>query len=68
MSTDQSLIGAGSASCPPPSEDSGENFLASKEGWKEEAKAVIRDVEKFVRDIAIADKIKVQLKPRHYVG
>ena len=59
MSSDQSLSVAGSASCLLASEDSGEIFLASEEGWKEEAKAVIRDVEKFVQVIAVADKIKV---------
>jgi hypothetical protein len=64
MSSDQILSAADSASCPPTSEDSGEIFLASEEGWKEEANSVIRDVEKFVQFIAIADKIKVQLKPK----
>ena len=68
MSSDQSLSVAGGASCPLTSEDSGEIFLASEEGWKEEAKAVIRDVEKFVQVIAVADKIKVQRKPKLDVG
>ena len=40
-------------------EDSGESFLGTEVGWKEEAQAVIKDVEKLVKQIDIAEKLEV---------
>ena len=45
------------------SEESGEIFLGSTDGWIEEAEAVIKDVEKFVEKIFISQTIQVQLSP-----
>ena len=41
------------------SEESGEIFLGSSDGWIEEAEAVVRDVEKFVDKIFISENIQV---------
>lgn len=35
-----------------------EIFLGAKEGWKEEALAVIQDVQKFVQEIYISDQLE----------
>ena len=51
--------GESSASCQE-SQESGEIFLGSEGGWKSEAESVIKDVERFVKTIAIADKIQVR--------
>ena len=51
--------GENSASCQE-FQESGEIFLASEGGWKSEAESVIKDVERFVKTIAIADKIQVR--------
>ena len=37
-----------------------EIFLGNSQGWKEEAEAVINDVKDHVKEIAIADKLKVR--------
>ena len=45
------------------SQESGENFLCSQGGWRSEAESVIRDVQKFVKKIEIAEKIQVCFIP-----
>jgi hypothetical protein len=42
--------------------ESGELFLGSEGGWKVEAEGVIKDVEKFVKNISVAEKIQVGSK------
>ena len=43
------------------SQESGENFLCSQGGWRSEAESVIRDVQKFVKKIEIAEKETVRV-------
>ena len=56
--SDQSVSESGSARGST-SQDSGERFLDTQEGWEAEARAVIQEVEKFVKKIDIADKLQV---------